>query len=275
VEAARALRDKSSDAVIDALADAVLHDKFWGVSAEAAKSLGAIKTSYAYEALKDCLAVKHPKVRRAVVKAIGEFKKEESLELIRPLLQDDDESYFVRSEAATAIGKTKSKMAIGILKKATETTTFQNVVAQGAIAGLKEFTGDKEVAEFMIEKSKYGNYHRIREAATFALGRFADNPAVFDHLKTLLTDKWFRVRINTCRALADAELITAIPDLTWVIENDLDYRVRRVAEECINIIRGATKKPKEFALMREELENLKSKNLELLQKVDRLERELR
>src|SRR5919109_653325 len=213
VEAARALRDKSSDAVIDALSDAVMHDKFWGVSAEAAKSLGA--------------------------------------------------------------GKTKSKGAIDILKKATETTTFQNVVAQGAIAGLKEFIGDKEVAEFMIEKSKYGNYHRIRESATFALGRFADNPAVFDHLKTLLTDKWFRVRINACRALADAELIKAIPDLTWVIENDLDYRVRRVAEECMNIIRGTIKKPREVALMREELENLKSKNLELLQKVDRLEREIR
>jgi aminopeptidase N len=274
VEAARALKDKSSDAVIDALTKAVLHDEFWGVSAEAAKSLGAVKTSYAYEALKDCLVVKHPKIRRAVVKAIGEFKKEESLELIRPLLQDDG-SYFVKSEAATAIGKTKSKSAIAILKKATETTTFQNIVAQGAIAGLKEFTGDKEVAEFMIEKSKYGNYHRIREAATFALGRFAGNPAVVDHLKILLTDKWFRVRINTCRALADAELVTAIPDLTWVMENDLDYRVRRVAEECISIIRGATRKPKEVAQMREELENLKSKNLELLQKVDRLERELR
>jgi aminopeptidase N len=274
VDAARSLKEKSSDVVIDALANSILHDKFWGVSVEAAKSLGSAKTSYAYEALKDCLKVKHPKVRRAVVKAIGEFKKEESLELIRPLLQDD-ESYFVRSEAAIAIGKTKSKVAIDILKEAAETTTFQNVVAQGAIAGLKEFTSDKEVAEFITEKSKYGNYHRIREAAVFALGRFADNPIVFDHLKTLLTDKWFRVRINTCRALADSELITAISDLTWVMENDLDHRVRRVAEECINIIREATKKPKEVTQMREELESLKSKNLELLQRMDRLEREIR
>src|ERR671923_265164 len=274
-EAARALRDKSSDAVIDALANAVLHEEFWGVAVEAAKALAAIKTSYAYEALRNCLAVKHPKVRRAVVKAIGEFKREDSLELLRPLLQND-ESYFVMSEAATAIGKTKNWQAVAILKKeATETTTFQNVVAQGAIAGLKEFAGDKEIAEFMIERSRYGNYHRIREAATFALGKFADNPAVFDHLKTLLTDKWFRVRINACRAFADAELIKAIPDLTWVAQNDLDHRVRRTAEECINIIREATRKPKEVSQMREELEGLKSKNLELLQKVDRLERELR
>jgi aminopeptidase N len=273
IEAARALKDKSLDEIIDALENTVLHDEFWGVSAEAAKTLGAIKTDYAYETLKNCLKVKHPKVRRVVVKMIGEFKREESLELITSLLQDD-ESYFVRSEAATAIGKTKSRKAIAILKNATETTTFQNIVAQGAIAGLKEFTDDKEIAEFLMDRSRYRNYHRVREAATFALGKFADNSRVFEHLKTLLVDKWFRVRINACRALADAELITAIPDLTLLAESDLDYRVRRIAEECMNIIRESTKKPKEIAEMREEFEKLKSKNLELLQKVSRLEQEL-
>jgi HEAT repeat protein len=127
----------------------------------------------------------------------------------------------------------------------------------------------------LLGKSKYGNHHRVREAATFALGKFADSHAVFDHLKSLLTDKWFRVRINACRALADAELTKAVPELSWVAEHDLDYRVRRVAEECINIIKEATKKPKEVAQMREELDRVKSKNLELLQKVDRLEREFR
>jgi aminopeptidase N len=274
VEAARALKDKSSEVVIDALKDAILGDKFWGVGAEAAKTLGAIRTDYAYEALRKCMSVKHPKTRRAVVKAIGEFRKEETLELLRPVLQKDG-SYFVESEAATAIGKTKNRQAIAILKKATAIDTFQNIVAQGAIAGLKEFAGDKEIAGFLMEKSRYGNYHRVREAATFALGKFADSHAVFDHLKSLLTDRWFRVRINACRALADAELTKAVPDLTWVSEHDLDHRVRRVAEECINIIKEATKKPKEVAQMREEIDMVKSKNLELLQKVDRLERELR
>jgi aminopeptidase N len=273
-EAARSLKDKSSYAVIDALKDAVLQDKFWGVAVEAAKTLGLIRTDYAYEALKKCLAVKHPKARRAVVKAMGEFKKEETLELLRPVLQKD-ESYFVEAEAATAIGKTKGRQAIPILKKAALTDTFQNVVAQGAIAGLKEFAGDKEIAEFLVEKSRYGNHHRTREAATFALGKFADSHAVVDHLKSLLADKWFRVRINACRALADAELTKTIPDLSRVAEHDLDPRVKRVAEECINIIKDATKKPKEVAQMRDEIDRIKSKNLELLQKVDRLEREFR
>ncbi len=275
VEAARALKDHSSEVAIDALQNAVLHDKSWGVSAEAAKSLGVIRTDYAYEALKKCIKVSHPKARRAVVRALGEFKREESLELLKPILHND-ESYFVESEAATAIGKTKSKHAVSILRKATETASFQSTVAQGAITGLKEFAGDKDIAAFLIGKSMHGNDHRIREAATFALGRFVDgNPAVSDHLKVLLADKWFRVRINACRAFAEAEVAKAIPELNRVAQSDLDNRVRRVAEECINIIRDASRKPKEVTQMREEIDRVKSKNLELLQKMDRWEREFR
>ncbi len=275
VEAARALKDDSSEAVVDALYSAIMEDKFWGVSAEAAKTLGSIKTDYVYETLKKSIKVDHPKVRRAVVRAIGGFKKEELVGILKPALQEDA-SYFVQSEAAAAIGKTKSRQAIAVLKKVAEGTSFQNVVAQGAIAGLKEFAGDKEIAAFLVDKSKYGSHHRIREAATFALGKFVrEVPGVSDHLKTLLGDKWFRVRINSCRAFADAEDAKAIPDLARASENDLDHRVRRVAEECINLIKESTSKPREVAEMRDELDRIKSKNLELLQKVDRLEREFR
>src|SRR6185503_11139078 len=275
VEAARALKDDSSEIAIDALCSAVMEDKFWGVSAEAAKTLGSTRTDYAYESLKKCLKADHPKVRRAVVKTLGEFKREESLDLLKPVLQNDA-SYFVESDAAIAIGKTRSKQAIAILKKAAESTSFQNVVAQGAIAGLKEFAGDKEIASFLVAKSRYGNHHRVREAATFALGKFVrEVPGVSDHLKSLLQDKWFRVRINACRAFADAEDFKAILDLTRTVESDLDNRVRRVAEECINLIKESTTKPREVAEIREELDRIKSKNLELLQKVDRLEREFR
>lgn len=274
-EAARALKDNSSEAVIDALCASVMEDKFWGVSAEAAKSLGSTKTDYAFEALKKALKVEHPKARRAVVRALGESRKPEVIPILRPLLQNDA-SYFVQSEAATAIGKAKNRQSIPVLKKAVDTASFQNIIAQGAISGLKEFAGDKEIAAFLVQKSSYGNHHRIREASTFALGKFArEVPGVSDHLKTLLVDKWFRVRINACRAIADAEDIKAVPELARTAENDLDHRVRRVADECINLIKEATTKPREVTEMREEIDRIKAKNLELLQKVDRLEREFR
>ena len=75
-----------------------------------------------------------------------------------------DESYFVEAEAATAIGKIKNRKLIPTLKKAIETTSFQDVVAQGAINGLKEFVDDREIATLLIKKSTSGNNYRVREA---------------------------------------------------------------------------------------------------------------
>jgi aminopeptidase N len=273
VEAVRALKDHSADAVVSALQKAVLSDRFWGVAAEAARTLGAIRTESAYRALEKCLKVRHPKARRAVVKALGEFKRAETVQVLKPYMHD--ESYFVESEAATAMGRTKSRDVIPVLKRVVGTASFQNVVAQGAIAGLKEFPDDREVAAFLVEKSSYGSHHRVREAATFALGKFTDNHAVVDQLKSLLTDSWFKVRINACKAFADAGYVKAVPDLTRVSETDLDHRVRRVAEECINLIRDAAKKPKEVAQMHDEMDRIKAKNLEMMQRMDRLERGLR
>jgi aminopeptidase N len=273
VEAARALKEHSADIVVDALYKAVMNDRFWGVAAEAAKTLGAIRTDRAYRALEKCLKVSHPKARRAVVKALGDFKRHETIAMLRPYLHE--ESYFVESEALAAMGRTKSSDAVPILKKAVETTSFQNVVAQGAISGLKEFPDDRDIASLLVEKSRVGNHHRIREAATFALAKFVDSSngnAVVDQLKLLLTDSWFRVRINACRAFADAEYVKAIPDMTRVSETDLDHRVRRVAEECIILIKDAAKKPKEVAQMRDELDRMKAKSLEMMQRMDRLER---
>jgi aminopeptidase N len=277
IESARALKNESSEDVIESLQKTVMEDNFWGVSVEAAKTLGLIKSDSAYEALKKCLSsdVKHPKVRRAVVRAIGEFGKEDSLSMLKSMLINRDKSYFVEAEIATAIGKIKNLQSIPILKKAIEMTSFQDVIAQGAIKGLKEFNENREIAALLIEKSRYGHSNRIREAATFALGKFVrENSQVFDHLKKLLTDKWLRVRINACRAFADAEDPKAIPELTWVIEHDIDHKVTRIAEECLNLIKESMKMSKEFTTIREDVDKLKSKNLEMTQKVSRLERQL-
>src|SRR5919198_5225352 len=278
IESARALKHESSEDVIESLQRAVMKDGFWGVSAEAAKILGLIKSDFAYEALKKCLSssyIKHPKVKRAVVRAMGEFRKEDSLNLLKSILINRDKSYFVEAEIATAIGKIKSIQSISILRKAIEMTSFQDVIAQGAIKGLKEFRENKEIAALLIEKSKYGNSNRIREAATFALGKFVlENHEVFDHLKRLLTDKWLRIRINACRAFADAEDPKAIPELTWVIEHDIDHKVIRIAEECLNLIKESMNTPKEVITIREDVDKLKSKSLEMMQKVSRLERQL-
>ena len=183
-----------------------------------------------------------------------------------------DESYFVERAAATAIGKcgrnlsssenSKKKMEIvNILKNLVDDTkTFQNLLAQGAINGLMEFSKDNymsvvdidKIATFLIEKTGDENEYYIRLTSTSALGKFLvtkneqTNQRVFDCLKHLLKDKRQRVKINACTALADpdaqklesnARMIDSINQLSWVAGHDLDGFVRRPAEDSLNIIR--------------------------------------
>ena len=148
-----------------------------------------------------------PQVRRALVSALGRFEKNEFLEILKPFLSE--QSYFVEQQAAIAIGRRsknlpsdsdEKKSMLQLLKKdlANTTTTFQNLLARGAIDGLKEFSRDedeqivKDVADFIVDKSNYGNDYWVRRTATSALGKFLRNKTkeannkVFDQLMTLL-----------------------------------------------------------------------------------------
>lgn len=287
VQAARALKVYSSRIVVRALKERVLSDKFWFVRVEAAKTLGTIKEEYAYEALKDCLTkFQDPRVKKATIAAIGEFRRKESIDMLKPILDSDSESYGVQSAVATAIGMTREPSALPLLKSATLKETYMDLLAQGAIAGLKEFAGNKEVADLLLEKSKYGNRNKVREAATLALGKYAaGNQQIIDHLRNnLLRDRWFRVRKNTCKALADAEITDAIADLSWVADHDIDAGVRRIADECIflleqkleisrQMIMAAGVEPKVGAIERLEAQLTKKRkmHIEFLSKMDSYE----
>ncbi|MGH9909887.1 MAG: M1 family aminopeptidase, partial [Nitrososphaerales archaeon] len=268
IYAAKALSNFSSDDVIDTLKETLLNDPLWGVSAQCAQALANIKTDAAYSALTGALDIKNPKARRAVVKAIGEFKKKESVPLLQPMLEDDD-SYFVQAESALALGKSTSKEVFATLLKALRIRSFNEVIASGALTGFGELKDDI-ASHLLIEHSKPGKHHREREAATLALGKFAkNNDKVVDHLKQLLKDPWFRVRTNAIKAFVEAQESKAIPDIEWVAKNDIDPRVQRVAEESVIAIRESMQIPKEVTQMREEVDKLKAQNLELVQRLDK------
>jgi hypothetical protein len=104
------------------------------------------------------------------------------------------------------------------------------------------------------------------------LGQFAKQPKIYDALSNLLTDDWFRVRVNACKAFGESEIVKSIDELTYVAEHDNDNRVRRIAFEAINKIRESNKP--NVAELVEEMDKLKFSNVELLQKIDRIDREI-
>jgi aminopeptidase N len=301
IGAARLLQNLYSKDVVAALQNTVMGDKFYGVSTEAANAIGSFydksdyeKSETAYHALRLCLTGKslfsgfHTRTKMAIIKNIGIFEREESIDLLEPFVTGngkfrvDGESDFLKSAAATAIGKSskrmsssspsdkKNRVVIPLLKNlALSTNTFQNVVATGAIDGLKELSykdGDEaavsDIADFLIENTGDEKDYFIRSKATSALGKFLCNnnnnrkkntktenfnQRVFSRLIELLRDNRRRIKINACLALADADAkFDSAPDrriyesldaLIYVAEHDIDGFVRRNAEASVNVLR--------------------------------------
>jgi aminopeptidase N len=295
IEAARILKNQYSDDVVDELQNEVIADTFYGVSIEAANTLGSYheknnyaKTNKAYQSLLSCLNNKeifsrlHPEVKQAIVRNIGQFERKESTNLLESLLYQQNESYFLRANAATAIGKSskneisdpdniKKERIISLLKENVKISeSFRNVIASGAIDGLKEFSKDNDkdivvdIANFLIVNTNFNNEYFKRLAATSALSKFLCaaknnhdndeknikldemNQKVFNQLLRLLKDKRRRVKINACKALADndakpnrpdSKIFEAIDALIYVAEHDLDGFVRKEAERCASVMR--------------------------------------
>jgi aminopeptidase N len=297
IDSARLLRDHYSEDVVNELQSAVVSDHFYGVAIEAANTLGSYyqkdsysKSNKAYQALVFCMNNDrktffklHPEVRQAIVRNIGQFEKKESINLLNPLLHNKDESYFVRANLATAIGKSlkedeisssfgnadKEKMISQLKEIVKSSNSFRNVIATGAIEGLKELSKDNnrdtviDIANFLIKNTTSENEYFKRLAATSALSKFLRaknynvdneknakleeiNRKVFKRLLELLQDSKRKVKINACKAFAEPDAKPSMPDastvetieaLVRVAERDIDAFVRREAERCANIIR--------------------------------------
>src|SRR5581483_10232161 len=92
-----------SERATRALEAALRREKFWGAASEIALSLGGFRTPAAYRALLAFQRHKHPKTRRAIVQAIGRFKRADAKPLLMAALRRDP-SLNVRAEAARQLG---------------------------------------------------------------------------------------------------------------------------------------------------------------------------
>jgi hypothetical protein len=137
----------------------------------------------------------------------------------------------------------------------TDRDSFQNVVSQGAINGLREFWRDSknqiiiDIAEYLKQKTEPHVPHYKRTDATLALGKFIHsknresndnlkkmNDDILSLLMRLLMDKRRAIKSNACSSLADPDAIgtkfdeqvsQTIDALTSVAAHDIDGLVRK------------------------------------------------
>ena len=254
IYAARALRGKQDNELVEPLRKVILqNDVDWNVGAEAARTLGTIKTDESYEALKDCInSVKVGKIKESVVRALGSFSKSESFESLKLILENDDESDLVRRAAAIAIAESENQeKAFTILTKLLEKKSHKNIVARGAIEGLKVMAIESrenqdigDIESVLIEKSKIGNESRLRQTAASALGYVAkyhkERTNIIDHLKTLLNDESIHIRNTSYASLGNVFAGSQNPvinqELKQKIEKEDNEFVKQTGERSLKLI---------------------------------------
>ena len=274
--AARELGIEGSPQATAAIREAMLTDKFWGVQAEAAAALGAIRTTGALDALLEALNLPHPKARRAVVRALGNFRGDaRAASALAAVAAGGDESYFVEAEALLALGKTRDERAFAHLTEALGRDSYLEAIRTHAIAGMAELR-DERAIEVAREFSAYGRPPRARVAAIGTLARFAalkDNrrAEILDFMTPLAEDREFMVRMRIPSAFAEIGDPRALSALRRLADRDLDGRVQRHASDAIASIGEGRSRVEEGQRLREDLDKLREDNKKLQERLEKVE----
>jgi aminopeptidase N len=265
--AAQALAKIDDPPTIEALARSLADEReFWGTRAECAAALGKIRARECFETLRKSRQTAHPKVRRAVIEALGSFRTTEAMEAIKPYALRDD-SYLVESEAARALGRTRQVAAFDTLVDLLERPSWFDVVRAGAIDGLAALRDDRAVPH-LSARTRYGHPPRARRAAVVALPKLATDRKTREAIEQLLEDPDPLLRIDAVRALGDLGDAKARAALRDRIESDLDARVRRRIRE---VMRDLAEPKRATEQLRDELEKLQSEHQELKTRLAKLE----
>ena len=222
---------KSNDLLsIRALAKSLMTEKeAWMVRVEAAAALAAIRSDETEDALLKAVSVKHPKVRRAVVSALGARKSTRAAKDLARLAKSDP-SYLVTAEAARALGRTRDESAKKTILAVIDEPSWADVISAAAVDGLGALKDDAVIPE-LLARTKYGVPTRVRRAAIWALAQLTADAKVREAIEDLLLDKDPHLRIDVVRALVEIGDVRSRRKLAAALEQDLDARVRRRIRE--------------------------------------------
>jgi aminopeptidase N len=242
-------------------------NEFWGTRAEIAAALGKIRSEQAFEVLSKNLATKHPKVRRAVVHALANFRTPKAAEVLRSLALSDP-SYLVEAEAARSLGSTRQPSAFETLLDTLDRPAWADVIRAGTLDGFAELRDDRAVAH-VLARTRYGVSTRGRRAAIAALPKLSTDRKTREALEDLLDEKDPYLRVDVVRALSELGDAKSRGPLQRQLDRDLDGRVRRRIRETLRDLGGGAKQDADR--LKDELEAVRAEQSELKARLAKLE----
>ncbi len=240
----------------------------WMVRAEAARALGKIRSDEAFSGLSGQVGAEHPKVRRAVASALGNFKTPEAAQLLEKRAKSDP-SYLVEAESTRALGRTRQPEALDVIVKLLDRPSWAEVARAGAMDGLGALRDERALPE-VLKRTQYGVPTRGRRAAIAALAQISEGRKVREHLEDLLDDKDPHLKIDVVAALQALGDVKSRGAMHRAKERELDGRVVRRLREALRDM-GEHKLVAERKRLNDELETVRTEVSELKARLSKLE----
>ncbi len=206
------------------------------------------------------------------MEALGNFKGNRDVaRVLTSILENTSESYYVRSKAAQSLGKLGGMLDYaGELIKALDYPSHNYVIAQGALQGLSEL-GTDEAIDTLVKYTELGRPTLVRMVATQSLGKFVGVRRVYDRIRELLKDPYYRVRYAAVAAVESSLDPRFLDILDELASRDLDGRIRRYARDVARKIREQMQRGVEYARLREEIERIREEQRRIMDRLDRME----
>jgi aminopeptidase N len=212
IEAAKGSEKWKTAEAADLLAAAFDRERHWGPKGEMALALGRMGTERAQDLLEARVAVRDPKVRRAVAQALGEIGDDDSVPHLERMAQRDP-SIHVRSASLAALGKCGGRRALPVLERASKVSSWGEVVRQGALEGRVAVEGSRALG-LLRKQLDRKNPYPVRAAAAHWMARLGKGERwVAEVLTALLDDSDGRVPPMAVRALGMLRDPSVLPEL--------------------------------------------------------------
>ena len=206
-------------------------------------------------------------MRRAIVRALGRFKKPEAAKALTSLLRKE-KSYLVVADAVRALGRTRQPGALETLKSALDQDSWADVVRAGALDGLAALRDDSAL-DTVMKRTRYGLPTRGRRAAVHAVATLGEGRKTRERLEELLDDKDPHFKIDVIAALTTLGDVKSRPALRRALEHELDGRVARRLREALRDLGDGQKDDRKR--VNDELEGLRDELTELRNRLAKLE----
>jgi aminopeptidase N len=272
VDLVRQLAEDAGGQATEILRRTLLEDPFWGVQAEAAKALAKLRSPAARDALISGLELSHPKARRAVVIALGNWREKTVVDVLRGFVHRGDASYFVQMSALASLGRSGGTGVADELKallaEALARRDWHDVIALGAVEGLVAARDETAVGVLLALAEDQSRYWLARVGAIKGLGELGAArpklaPMLAEELVRFLEDPRYLVATRMPEALVALGESSAVAALRRKGDST---PVAVMRESCLcaaDDLVAQTKRGEDVDRLRGELEKLQGETKEL------------